>query len=92
MLVMKTKKNDDRLCVNLNIKDRELLNFLKWKRDHRELSQFCNNSLTFYYDYYKYRKGFFIRMIEHNFEVIKYLLRKIGSSSPKNLKEIERVL
>jgi len=54
--------------------------WMKEKRFYGEKSNVTSKALEFYHDYYFYRKGFIIRLIQENFEETKHLLRKIGRS------------
>jgi len=51
--------------------------------DYGEMSEWVSRACEFFYDYHFNKKGFFIRLIEYNFEEIKHLLRKIGRAKKK---------
>ena len=71
------EKNKRRFIFTL-LHNPEVYTFLNNKRDKKELSEWINKAVVFYHDYEFYKKGFLIRMIEHNYAQCKYLLRKIG--------------
>lgn len=73
----KTRKNKVEMTVRLRLEP-ETANFLKNCKVYGSKCNVTSKAVEFYYNYLVYPKGFFIRLIESNFEVIKHLLRKIG--------------
>lgn len=56
----------------------EIRDWLNSQIPFRQKGNVTSKALEFYYDYHKYRKGFLIRLIEMDFDLIRHLLRQIG--------------
>ena len=60
--------------------DSEVAEWLKKETAFRNKSNVTSKALEFYHDYLFNRKGFFVRLIQINFEEIKHILRTIGGT------------
>jgi len=77
------KPNRDKYKPNLAFKsdlDSEIMKHLDSMGQLGLKSSFINRAIRFYYRYQNYRKAFMIDIIQENYELAKYLLRRIGSS------------
>lgn len=87
MFMCKLKKMDeiDRdLKKNIGFKpnydfiEPESITYLQHLGEYRQRSEWMSKACQFYYEYEHYKKGWFVRLIENNFEFCKHLLRVVG--------------
>lgn len=64
--------------VSLTIEDSEIREFLKREANLGTRGRWINKAIRFYYNYMLFRKSFMIQIIQDNYEVAKYLVRRIG--------------
>lgn len=80
---MKTKQKMVKEGVEVMIHakiDSAVAVWLEKEKVYRNKGNVTAEALEFYYDYKFNKKGFLIRMIDKDFDEIKSLLRKIGST------------
>lgn len=73
------RENKESMTIRVRVSP-EIKKWLENHKAHRNLCNITSRAIEFYFDYEIYTKGFFIRLIENNFEVIKLFLRRIGRS------------
>lgn len=60
--------------------DSKIANWLEDQKASRDKGNVTSKAVEFYYNYLFYKKGFLIRLIQENFELIKHMVRQIGST------------
>ena len=71
-------KKQIRFKPNTDFISREGITFLKHIGERGERSQWISRACELLYDYENHKKGFLVQMMQDNFEICKYILRKIG--------------
>lgn len=74
--IKKTKKTK-KTTVSANLEP-EIYEWLETFKYSKKKCNIVSLAITFYHEYIFYKKGFLLRMIQNNFEMCKYLLRKLG--------------
>ena len=76
---METKQEKKERRIDFKLRDNpDTRAYIKLKKEHRELSNFMNEAVEFYFNYKFYRKQFLRNILEHHFDYCKMLLRRIG--------------
>ena len=65
---------------NTNFMSPESITYLHNLKENREMSKWISQACEMMHDYEHYKKGFLLRMIEHNFSLCKHILRQVGRS------------
>lgn len=71
---MVLRENKKEFVVKVKVSE-EIKN---WIDSSGHKGKVTSQALEFYHDYLFYKKGFFVRLIDLNFDLAKYILRKLG--------------